>query len=75
MSSELHYNSYEYNISTALYLLFLLCICLLGRIVGLTGNALPEDIEIFMKNGANLVLTKPIDKSLLLDELMTILVF
>jgi len=47
----------------------------LGRIIGLTGNALPEDIDTFMRNGANLVLTKPIDKSLLLDELMTVLVF
>lgn len=29
--------------------------------VGVTGNALPLDIEYFLDSGANAVLTKPID--------------
>lgn len=29
-------------------------------IIGLTGNVLPEDIEIFTNNGANAVLGKPL---------------
>jgi len=41
----------------------------LGRIIGLTGNALPEDVEIFMKNGADKVFIKPFNKDILLDEL------
>jgi len=32
-----------------------------GVIVGITGNALPEDMKTFMSHGANEVLTKPID--------------
>jgi hypothetical protein len=43
----------------------------LGRIIGLTGNALPEDVEIFMKNGVNKVFIKPLNKDMLLDELLS----
>jgi CheY-like chemotaxis protein len=32
-----------------------------GMIIGVTGNALPEDIEHFKSKGADAVLTKPID--------------
>ena len=32
-----------------------------GLIVGVTGNALSEDIDFFIKSGADAVLTKPID--------------
>jgi len=45
----------------------------LGRIIGLTGNALPEDVEIFMKNGANKVFIKPLNKDMLLDELISMI--
>ena len=31
-----------------------------GVIIGLTGNAYPEDIESFINAGANRVLTKPV---------------
>lgn len=30
-------------------------------IIGLTGNVLPEDVDLFTKHGANAVLTKPLD--------------
>ena len=36
-----------------------------GLIIGLTGNALPEDIATFLSHGANKVLTKPLDFALL----------
>jgi CheY-like chemotaxis protein len=32
-----------------------------GIIVGVTGNALPEDIKEFIDHGADMVLTKPFD--------------
>ena len=32
-----------------------------GAIIGVTGNALDYDKEIFMRNGANKVLVKPLD--------------
>ena len=31
-----------------------------GIVIGVTGNALPSDIEFFMKHGANEVLIKPL---------------
>ena len=34
-----------------------------GRIVGVTGNALPEDISVMVESGADKVLVKPIDAS------------
>jgi len=36
-----------------------------GVIVGVTGNALAEDIECFMRNGADRVLIKPVNAKLL----------
>lgn len=38
-----------------------------GCIVAVTGNALAEDYDIFIKNGANGVLTKPLSKQRFLD--------
>lgn len=35
----------------------------------MTGNALPEDIAIFVAKGANEVITKPLTKAKLLDAL------
>jgi hypothetical protein len=32
-----------------------------GTIIGVTGNALPEDISYFVEHGANCVLTKPLN--------------
>jgi CheY-like chemotaxis protein len=40
-----------------------------GLILGVTGNALPEDIEMFTKCGANAVLTKPVNTDLLVKLL------
>ena len=40
-----------------------------GLILGVTGNALPEDIEHFTKCGANAVLTKPVNTDLLVKLL------
>jgi CheY-like chemotaxis protein len=37
-------------------------------IIGVTGNVLPEDIEYFMSQGANIVMSKPLDVDLLLSE-------
>ena len=37
-----------------------------GVILGLTGNALPEDIEAFVSRGANAVMLKPLDVGVLL---------
>jgi CheY-like chemotaxis protein len=36
---------------------------------GITGNALPEDIDFFVSSGANQVVTKPLSKAKLLDAL------
>ena len=46
---------------------------LIGRIVGLTGNALPEDIELFQSNGANHVFIKPLNQDSLLAEMLSII--
>lgn len=40
-----------------------------GRIVGLTGNALADDLQKFLSKGADFVMTKPVD----IDELCTVL--
>lgn len=38
-------------------------------ILGITGNALPEDIDFFVSSGANQVVTKPLSRSKLIDAL------
>jgi CheY-like chemotaxis protein len=38
-------------------------------IIGLTGNVLPEDKEYYRQQGANLILTKPLDVEKLIDYL------
>jgi CheY-like chemotaxis protein len=40
-----------------------------GLIIGLTGNALPEDVQAFKDQGANQVLIKPLERELLLQLL------
>eukprot|EP01035_Chromulina_nebulosa_P069316 gene69316-biopygen17506 len=40
-----------------------------GAIIGITGNALPDDIEYFISCGANHVITKPLTKAKLMDAL------
>ena len=37
--------------------------------LGITGNALPEDIDFFLSSGANQVVTKPLSRTKLLDAL------
>ena len=44
-----------------------------GRIIGLTGNALPEDVAFFQSNGANSVYIKQLNKDLFLEELLSII--
>ena len=38
-------------------------------IIGITGNALPEDIDLFVSSGANQVVTKPLSRAKLMDAL------
>ena len=41
----------------------------IGPVVGITGNALPEDIAFFKAHGADAVITKPLTNAKLLDAL------
>ena len=43
-----------------------------GQIIGVTGDALSEDIKYFLSNGANIVLMKPLSISTLDEYLKTI---
>ena len=38
-------------------------------VIGITGNALPEDMDFFVSSGADLVVTKPLSRAKLLDVL------
>ena len=38
-----------------------------GVVIGITGNALPEDLDNFRQHGANIVLTKPLTNAKLID--------
>jgi len=40
-----------------------------GPVIGITGNALPEDIAFFKAHGADSVITKPLTNAKLLDTL------
>ena len=40
-----------------------------ATITGITGNALPEDIDFFVSNGANHVVVKPLSRAKLMDVL------
>jgi len=40
-----------------------------GVVIGITGNALPEDLETFRQLGANIVLTKPLTNAKLIDAM------
>jgi CheY-like chemotaxis protein len=42
-----------------------------GPIIGLTGNAMPEDIKVFMKSGLDEILIKPVKKAALLGALIS----
>jgi len=41
-----------------------------GPIIGVTGNALPEDIAKFIASGANTVLTKPLTRAKFLQAIV-----
>ena len=38
-------------------------------VIGITGNALPADMDVFVSSGANQVVTKPLSKTKLMDAL------
>ena len=40
-----------------------------GVVIGITGNALPEDLDKFRNHGANVVLTKPLTNAKLMDAM------
>ena len=40
-----------------------------GVVIGITGNALPQDIENFRDHGANMMLTKPLTNTKLMDAM------
>jgi len=40
-----------------------------GVVIGITGNALPRDMETFRDHGANMVLTKPLTNNKLMDAM------
>eukprot|EP01035_Chromulina_nebulosa_P032235 gene32235-biopygen20774 len=40
-----------------------------GVVIGITGNALPEDLDNFRGHGANMVLTKPLTNAKLMDAM------
>jgi CheY-like chemotaxis protein len=40
-----------------------------GGLIGITGNALPEDLDTFRDHGANMVLTKPLTNNKLMDAI------
>lgn len=40
-----------------------------GLVVGITGNALPEDLEYFRGQGADCVITKPLTNTKLMDAI------
>ena len=40
-----------------------------GVVIGITGNALPEDLDNFREHGANIVLTKPLTNAKLMDAM------
>ena len=40
-----------------------------GVVIGITGNALPEDLDNFRDHGANMVLTKPLTNAKLMDAM------
>ena len=42
-----------------------------GVVIGVTGNALPEDLIYFKDHGANEVITKPITYTKLIDAMCT----
>jgi len=45
----------------------------IGHIIGLTGNALPEDIAFFQNNGANAVFIKPLNKDMFLEVIISLI--
>ena len=41
-----------------------------GVVIGITGNALPEDLTFFKDHGANTVITKPLTNAKLMDAIL-----
>lgn len=40
-----------------------------GIVIGITGNALPEDLAYFKDHGADMVITKPLNNAKLMDAI------
>lgn len=45
-------------------------LCFKGCIIGVTGNAMPEDVEAFQRSGLDMLLIKPLKKATLLNALV-----
>ena len=56
---------YHFELNLVIFIVFLCT----NHILGITGNALPEDIDFFLSSGANQVVTKPLSRTKLLDAL------
>ena len=41
----------------------------MGTVIGITGNALPKDMDFFVSSGADQVVTKPLSRAKLMDAL------
>ena len=41
-----------------------------GAVIGITGNALPEDLTYFKDHGANAVITKPLTNAKLMEAIL-----
>jgi CheY-like chemotaxis protein len=46
-------------------------LCFQGPIIGLTGNAMPKDVEVFMRSGLDGILIKPVKRADLLGALIS----
>ena len=75
MRKDLHYTGTIIGIGVGYiafekeYLISLMIRYILLTVIGITGNALPEDMARFVACGANEVLTKPLTKTKLMTAL------
>jgi len=70
MRQSLHFKGVIIGPCCSIFLLFHYSLCWLG-LLGITGNALQEDITTFLHQGADHILLKPITKAKLIDTLLS----